>query len=38
MRTYYHDADDGAWKSSTKGVAISPDSIPLLIEALESAE
>jgi hypothetical protein len=38
VRTYYHDADDGAWKPTPKGVAISPDSIPRLIEALESAE
>lgn len=38
IRTYYRDADDGAWKPSPKGIAISPDSLPLLIEALESAE
>ncbi len=37
-RTYYHDTDDGAWKPSPKGLAISPNSIPRLIEALESAE
>lgn len=32
------ETDDGAWKPSPKGLAISPDSIPRLIEALESAE
>ena len=38
LRTYYHDAEDATWKPSAKGVAISPDSVQLLIEALESAQ
>ena len=38
LRIYFYSEEDASWKPSPKGVAIKPDLIPLLIDALNAAE